>query len=367
MGPIVAVVLAAGQGRRMGQTKQLLPWGQESVVRVTLKRALACDADTVMLVTGHDHGAVSREADGLAVTIVHNPDHDAGEMLSSLQVAVRALPAGTSAILVMLADQPFIPTALLNSIIATYQAGNGRLIAPRFGERRGNPVLIGADLFAQLLTLPHGSAPRQLFKDNPGAVHLLPVDDASVIEDLDKPEDYQRLKAKYLMNIKIIATGGTIDKIYFDAKSAFQVGDPQVIEVLQESNVSYTYEVISLLRKDSLEITDEDRQLIRQTVANDTGRYYVITHGTDTMAHTARALVDLEDKVICLTGAMQPARFKLTDAVYNIASALTAVQLLPPGVYIAMNGRIFDPLKTDKNWDAGRFEGQAVGAQDWDR
>ena len=158
------------------------------------------------------------------------------------------------------------------------------------------------------------------------------------------------------MKIKIITTGGTIDKIYFDQKSEFQIGDPQIVEVLKGANVTLDYEVFSLLRKDSLDLTDADRKLIHDTVGADSSRLFVITHGTDTMIQTARALQDISGKVIVLTGAMQPARFRMTDAVFNIACAVTAVQLLSDGVYIAMNGRIFQPDNATKNAAMNRFE-----------
>jgi L-asparaginase len=159
-----------------------------------------------------------------------------------------------------------------------------------------------------------------------------------------------------VMKINIITTGGTIDKIYFDQKSEFQIGDPQIAEVLKGANVTLDYEICSLLRKDSLDLTDADRRLIHDTVGADSSRLFVITHGTDTMIQTARALQDIPGKVIVLTGAMQPARFRMTDAVFNIACAVTAVQLLSEGVYVAMNGRIFQPEKARKNVEMNRFE-----------
>jgi len=158
------------------------------------------------------------------------------------------------------------------------------------------------------------------------------------------------------LKIKIFTTGGTIDKIYFDQKSEFQVGDPQIAEVLREANVTFDYEVESLMRKDSLEMNDDDRRLIRERIEADPNQRIVVTHGTDTMILTALALSRIPGKVIVLTGAMQPARFRLTDAVFNISAALTAVQLLPVGVYIAMNGRILDPAQTKKNIELNRFE-----------
>ncbi len=158
------------------------------------------------------------------------------------------------------------------------------------------------------------------------------------------------------MKIKFITTGGTIDKIYFDRKSEFQIGNPQVIDVLKEANVTFEYEVITLLRKDSLDMTDDDRRLIYETIESDPDRRIVVTHGTDTMVRTAEMLQNISGKTIVLTGAMQPAKFRLTDAIFNIASAVTAVQTLPHGVYIAMNGQIFDPDRTGKNVAKNRFE-----------
>ena len=116
------------------------------------------------------------------------------------------------------------------------------------------------------------------------------------------------------------------------------------------------YQVTPLMQKDSLEMTPEDRNQIRLAVETTEAEQVVITHGTDTMIGTGKALQNIPGKTIVLTGAMQPARFRASDALYNIASALTAVQILPAGVYIAMNGRIFDPLQARKNVEANRFE-----------
>jgi L-asparaginase len=156
--------------------------------------------------------------------------------------------------------------------------------------------------------------------------------------------------------VKFFTAGGTIDKVYFDAKSEYEVGPPQVVELLKEAHVTLDYEVESVLSKDSLDMTDDDRRMIRTRVAADACPRIVITHGTDTMVQTALALSDIPEKTIVLTGSMQPARFKVTDAAFNIGTALGAVQALPPGVYIIMNGRIFDPRRTRKNVRDNRFE-----------
>lgn len=158
------------------------------------------------------------------------------------------------------------------------------------------------------------------------------------------------------MFIRFIATGGTIDKIYFDDLSQFEVGDSQIKHILTEGLVDFDYDIVPLLQKDSLEMTDEDRRLVHDYIAADRGERYVVTHGTDTMAETARALVDLEGKTIVLTGALTPARFRATDAVFNVGMAVAAVQTAHPGVYIAMNGQVFAAGSVRKNRRENRFE-----------
>ena len=157
----------------------------------------------------------------------------------------------------------------------------------------------------------------------------------------------------------IVTTGGTIDKIYFDDKSDYQVGDPQIGRILEELGVAFRFRVIPILRKDSLHITGEDRELLRATIAAQPARHVLVTHGTDSMVATAQVLASIADKTIVLTGALNPARFRGSDAEFNVGTAVGAVQSLPPGVYIAMNGRIWDPPRVRKNVDANRFE--AVG------
>ena len=154
----------------------------------------------------------------------------------------------------------------------------------------------------------------------------------------------------------IVTTGGTIDKVYFDDKSDFQVGEPQIGRILEELGVAFRFNVIPILRKDSLHITDEDRALVRSTIEAQPHRHVLVTHGTDTMVETARELAQIKGKVIVLTGALNPARFQGSDAVFNIGCAVAAVQTLPDGVYIAMNGRIWNPAKVRKNVAANRFE-----------
>lgn len=158
------------------------------------------------------------------------------------------------------------------------------------------------------------------------------------------------------MDLKILCTGGTFDKVYYDALSDYQIGEPQVEWILKQAGVNFSYEIESILKKDSLEITSEDREHIVAKVNEQTCNKIVITHGTDTMVETAQALTEVVGKTIVLVGAMQPARFKDSDATYNVGFATAAASILSPGIYIAMNGQLFNADEVKKNRDAGRFE-----------
>ena len=158
------------------------------------------------------------------------------------------------------------------------------------------------------------------------------------------------------MKVAILTTGGTFDKVYFDANSEYSIGDPCITSILDEGNVNSNYRIQSILKKDSLDITSKERQIIKNSVQECVEERIIIIHGTDTMVETAKSLEDIKDKTIVLTGAMQPARFKKTDAIFNSGFALAAVQILEYGVYITMNGMVFHSDNVKKNIDLGKFE-----------
>ena len=158
------------------------------------------------------------------------------------------------------------------------------------------------------------------------------------------------------MTIRIFTIGGTFDKVYYDALSEFEIGEPMVGALLEEANVNFAYEIEPLLKKDSLDMDADDRELIRKSVVAAPESKILITHGTDSMVDSARALQGIADKTVILFGAMQPARMRYSDAMYNLGVASAAVQILPAGIYLAMNGQIFDPLKVAKNRAHARFE-----------
>lgn len=166
------------------------------------------------------------------------------------------------------------------------------------------------------------------------------------------------------MKIKIFSVGGTIDKVYFDKLSDFQVGPPSIREILAGLPIAFEYKIESILRKDSLDMDDADYQKVRAVVEQENCAHILITHGTDRMIETGKALVGIPSKVIVLTGAMEPANFKSSDAVFNIGVAIGALNVLPDGVYLAMNGRIFDPRHCRKNRSRHMFEDLAEEGQD---
>lgn len=155
--------------------------------------------------------------------------------------------------------------------------------------------------------------------------------------------------------ILVLTTGGTLDKIYFDAKSSFEVGSSIVGRLLEQAEVRVPFEIVELMRKDSLDLTDDDRETIRSTVAESRHDHILITHGTDTMTDTARVLADIQNKTIVLTGALAPARFAESDAMFNLGMAVASVQVLNHGVYIAMNGRVFEGTHVRKDRSLNAF------------
>jgi L-asparaginase len=155
--------------------------------------------------------------------------------------------------------------------------------------------------------------------------------------------------------ILVLTTGGTIDKAYFDALSEYQIVESGIPALIAQARVALPFRVMELMRKDSLELTDADRDLIAAAVREAPERQVVITHGTDTMTDTAKVLSTIAGKTIVLTGALSPARFAETDAPFNLGMAFATAQVAAPGVWIAMSGQVFDGLKVRKDRAAGKF------------
>ncbi len=158
-----------------------------------------------------------------------------------------------------------------------------------------------------------------------------------------------------MADILVLTTGGTIDKVYFDALSEFQVGDTMIPRLLEVGLVKLDVAVKEIARKDSLELDDADRARLRAAIETAPETRIVITHGTDTMTDTAAVLKDIAGKTICMLGALSPARFAESDATFNLGMAFGVVQSAAPGIYIAMNGTVFDAQKVRKDRALGAF------------
>jgi L-asparaginase len=161
-----------------------------------------------------------------------------------------------------------------------------------------------------------------------------------------------------MKKLLVLTTGGTLDKVYFDALSEFQVGAPVAGDILQRMNVALDVELIEVCRKDSLELTDGDREKLKSIIESSSAQRILITHGTDTMVNSAKTIGEQAGKVIVFTGAMQPAAFTNTDAIFNIGTAVGALMSpnTPDGCYIAMSGQVYGADDVKKNYDSKRFE-----------
>lgn len=166
-----------------------------------------------------------------------------------------------------------------------------------------------------------------------------------------------RPRAPLSAPVRLFVTGGTFDKEYDEIHGTLDFRDTHLPEMLEMARSRLDVKVRTLMMVDSLEMTDADRSLIARQCLEVPEPHIVITHGTDTMVDTARVLAErVPDKTIVLTGAMIPIAFGSSDGLFNLGGALTVVQVLPPGVYVAMNGRVFDWDDVRKNAATGVFE-----------
>jgi len=157
--------------------------------------------------------------------------------------------------------------------------------------------------------------------------------------------------------IRLFVTGGTFDKEYDELSGRLFFKDTHVHEMLRLARCLVETHVATLMMKDSLDMTDADRSAIVESCRSAPEQRIVVTHGTDTMAETARALLAAgTGKTVVLTGAMVPYAFGSSDGLFNLGSALSFAQVLPPGVYVAMNGRVFHGDRVRKNREGGIFE-----------
>lgn len=191
---VAGVVLAAGESRRMGRNKLLLPWGETTVLEQTLRNVRASGVAETLIVVGHHRELTEPPARGHG-TVLFNQVYAKG-MLSSVQTAVRTLPLAIEAALVVLGDQPLVGAGIITALLAAYAASPRGLVAPVYDGQRGNPVIIDRRHFPELLSLPPESAPRALLLRHPDDLQLVEVDSNAILHDLDRPEDYERLRPR---------------------------------------------------------------------------------------------------------------------------------------------------------------------------
>ncbi len=159
------------------------------------------------------------------------------------------------------------------------------------------------------------------------------------------------------MRISFIQAGGTIEKNYPSKTKgyAFEIAEPAVKRILQRANPNFEFEILGVLKKDSLDMMESNREKILQACRDLDADRIVATHGTDTMIDTARKLSEIQDKTIVLTGALLPERFSNSDVAFNIGGVIGAMDWLPCGVYIAMNGRVYPWNKCKRDMETGWF------------
>lgn len=194
---ITAIVLAAGLSTRMGQSKPLLSFGESTVIEHILSVLHRCSVDAILVITGHEREAVERRLAGWPVQTVYNSQYAAGEMLSSIQIGLRAAPAEADAALIVLGDQPALERSVVEQIIAGYRDGPGSLVIPSYRMRRGHPLLIDRRHWGEILSLREGQTLRDFFRGVDGAILHVEVAAASVLRDMDTPADYRRELADY--------------------------------------------------------------------------------------------------------------------------------------------------------------------------
>jgi molybdenum cofactor cytidylyltransferase len=190
---ITAVILAAGQSKRMGQPKMLLPWGQTTVLETVIATYKAAGIDNVLIVTGGVRDQVEALVGKTAQT-VFNPDYAKGEMLSSVQVGLAELKSGVEAALIGLGDQPQVQERSVRLVIDEYRSSKAPIIVPSFQMRRGHPWLVTRVLWNEILGLSSPESLRDFLNRHADEIRYVTVDNASILQDLDTPEDYLKSK-----------------------------------------------------------------------------------------------------------------------------------------------------------------------------
>ena len=192
---IWAVVLAAGESKRMGKPKMLLPFGESTILEIVIRSLLAADFPNVLVVLGAESTRLSELLRDYPVQTVYNPNYSQG-MLSSVQAGFAALPSLLRSVLVVLGDQPMLSGSTLARLMAASQTSPDSIVLPVYQGRRGHPLLIPAKYRSEISTLSHTIGLRQLLQRHPDAVEEIPVDSPEILQDIDDPQAYQEALSK---------------------------------------------------------------------------------------------------------------------------------------------------------------------------
>ncbi len=189
---ISAIILAAGESNRMGQPKLLLPWGSMTVLEHVLMVYQAGGLTDLLVISGGARTEVEELAKVHQVKCIFNPDYKGGEMVSSIQLGLKAQNDSVEATLICLADQPQVQPKVIKLILARYAKHKDALIVPSYQMRRGHPWLIARPLWSELIDLKPPRSARDFLNDHTAHIRYMPVDTPSVLEDIDTPADYQK-------------------------------------------------------------------------------------------------------------------------------------------------------------------------------
>ncbi len=190
---ITAIILAAGESKRMGEPKMLMPWGKSTVLQTVISTFQTAGMNDILVVTGGARLQVESLI-GKTVQTIFNDSYDKGEMLSSIQVGLSAKMREASAALICLGDQPQINERIVRSICDTFLKNKSMIVAPSYQMQRGHPWLVARPLWDELLEMKSPRTPRDFLKKHARKIHYVVVDTPSVLEDLDTPEDYLKRK-----------------------------------------------------------------------------------------------------------------------------------------------------------------------------
>ncbi len=190
---ITAIVLAAGESKRMGQPKMLMPWGKSTVLQTVIATMQAAGVDDILVVTGGARSQVEALV-GRSAQTIFNEEYAKGEMLSSIQVGLAAKMREARAVLICLGDQPQVQERSVRRVRDAFLKSNSNIVVPSFQMRRGHPWLVARSLWDELLEMKPPQTPRDFLNKHAKEIQYVEVDTPTIIEDLDTPDDYLKFK-----------------------------------------------------------------------------------------------------------------------------------------------------------------------------